>query len=540
MKFRPQFVQLVSVPWSGMNKRGEIVRIDQWTSRRAARSLSPMTSTPAAGLDTDLFIGGEFVASEGTATIAVENPATEEILAEVPDAGAADIDRVVAVAREAQRSWAKVDPLARAELMHECADRLHAARLELGRTLTLEAGKTLKESVDEVEWAITAFRHLAETARASGGRVVGPTKPGQMNFIIYDPVGVVVLIMPFNYPLALLAWQAAGALATGNACIVKPSELTPLATLQMARVLDCLPPGIFNVITAQGTGAARLVDHPHTDMVAFTGSVATGSKIMAAAAPRIKKLLLELGGSDPFIVAGDAALETAAPGAVFAAFLNTGQVCTSAERFYVEKAIYDEFMSRMLDETGRVRVGNPLADVDVGPMISGSARDRIAETLERLQGDGARVLAGGGTPAGLDRGHFHELTVVEMPDPSRQAPDGEVFGPVATVSPVDSIDQAIELANDSPYGLGASIYTGSLSTAMRAATELRAGTVWINDPLKDNDAAPFGGQKMSGLGRELGSEGITAFCEPKHVHLDFDAAPSPEWWFPYQRPDLAD
>ncbi|HET6509105.1 MAG TPA: aldehyde dehydrogenase family protein [Baekduia sp.] len=496
-----------------------------------------MTAPPVPDLDTDLFIGGELVSSDGV-PIAVENPATEEHLADVPDATPGDIDRAVAAARQAQRAWAKVDPLSRAELLHECAGRLHDARSALGRTLTLESGKTLKESVDEVEWCVTAFRHLAETARASGGRVVGPTKPGQMNFVVHDPVGVAVLIMPFNYPLALLAWQAAAALATGNACIVKPSELTPLATLQMARVLDCLPPGTFNVVTATGAGAARLVDHPGTDMIAFTGSVATGARIMAAAAPRIKKLLLELGGSDPFIVAGDAPLETAVPGAAFAAFLNAGQVCTSAERFYVERPLYDEFMSRLLDTTARIRVGDPLADVDVGSMISGPARDRIARTLDRLHDRGATVLAGGGVPTGLDRGYFHELTIVEVGDPAGQAPEGEVFGPLATVTPVDSVDQAIELANASPFGLGANIYTTSLRTAMRAATELRAGTVWINDPLKDNDAAPFGGQKMSGLGRELGSEGITAFCEPKHVHMDFEAAPSPEWWFPYERPDV--
>jgi len=495
-----------------------------------------MSTTPAAGLETELFIDGEFVPSDGTAIIAVENPATEEIIAEVPEATSADIDRAVASARRAQRAWAGVDPLSRAERLHECAGRLSAARLELGRTLTLESGKTLKEAVDEVDWCVTAFRHLAETARASGGRVVGPTKPGQMNFVLYDPVGVAVLIMPFNYPLALLAWQAAAALATGNACIVKPSELTPLATLQMARVLD-LPPGLFNVVTADGRGAAKLVEHPQTDMIAFTGSVATGSKIMAAAAPRIKKLLLELGGADPFIVAGDAPLETAVPGAVFAAFLNAGQVCTSAERFYVERSIYDDFVAGVLEQTGKVRVGDPLGDVDVGSMISGPARERISSSLERLQGAGARVLTGGGVPAGLGRGYFHELTLVEVVD-REQAPEGEVFGPLATVTPVDSIDQAIELANASEYGLGANIYTTSLSTAMRAATELRAGTVWINDPLKDNDAAPFGGQKMSGLGRELGAEGITAFCEPKHVHMDFAAAPSPEWWFPYERPDV--
>ena len=490
-----------------------------------------------AAFETALFVGGEGVESTGSDRIPVENPATEEIIAEVPDATAQDIDAAVHAARRAQREWARVDPLTRAELLHECASRLSAAKHELGLTLTLESGKTLKESVDEIEWSVTAFRHLAETARASQGRVVGPTKPGQFNFVVHDPVGVVVHIMPFNYPIALLAWQAAAALATGNACIVKPSELTPLTTLQMARLLDCLPPGTFNVLTAGPGGAASLVTHAGTDMVAFTGSVATGSRIMAAAAPRIKRLLLELGGSDPFIVAADARMDVAVPGAVFAAFLNAGQVCTSAERFYVEESIYDDFLQRMVAHAATLRIGDPMSDVDLGSMISRPARDRVAQALEQLTAQGAHVVAGGGAPAGLERGHFHAPTIVTLEDPGQGLRD-EVFGPLATVTPVRGIDDAIERANDSPYGLGASIYTASLETAMRAATELRAGTVWINDPLKDNDAAPFGGQKMSGLGRELGAEGVSAFTEPKHVHMDFTAAPSPEWWFPYQRPDV--
>jgi betaine-aldehyde dehydrogenase len=488
--------------------------------------------------DTDFFIDGEYVASTGSDRIAVENPATEEVLAEVPDATTADIDAVVASARRAQREWARVDTLTRAELLHECAQRLSDHKHELGLTLTLESGKPLKESVDEIEWSVTAFRHLAETSRASTGRVVGPTKPGQFNFVVQDPIGVVVNIMPFNYPIALLAWQAAAALAVGNTCIVKPSELTPLATLQMAKVLDCLPPGVFNVVTAGPAGSSQLVTHDHTDMIAFTGSVAVGSKIMGAAAPRIKKLLLELGGSDPFIVAGDAPMDVAIPGAVFAAFLNAGQVCTSAERFYVQESLYDDFLQGMVDGAAKLRIGDPLGHVDVGSMISGPARSRVGEALEQLSGQGAQIIAGGGVPSDQQRGYFHEPTIVTLEDPRRQGVREEIFGPLATVTPVKSVDEAIELANDSPFGLGANIYTRDLQTAMRAATELRAGTVWINDPLKDNDAAPFGGQKMSGLGRELGSEGVSIFTEAKHVHMDFNGAPSPEWWFPYERPDV--
>ena len=486
-----------------------------------------------------LYIGGEYVDSASGRPIEVENPATEEIVTEVPDASADDVDRAVAAARGAQRSWRRLDALARADAMHECARRLEEHADELAVLLTREGGKTLKENRDEIEWSATAFRHLGESARASLGRVVGPTKPGQMNLVLHEPLGVVVHILPYNYPIVLLAWQAAAALAAGNTCIVKPSELTPLATLRLGEVFSHLPAGVFNVVTAAGEGSSRLVEHPGTDMIAFTGSVATGSKIMAAAAPRIKKLLLELGGSDPFIVLGDAKLDVATRGAVFAAFLNAGQVCTSAERFYVEGAVYDEFMARALELTGELRVGDPMGEVDIGSMVSRDARDQVQETIDELVGRGARVAAGGGIPSGLDRGYFYEPTVIELTEPGVQELRREVFGPIAAVTRVRDVDEAIELANDSDFGLGANIYTSSLETAMRAATELQAGTVWINDPLKDNDAAPFGGFKMSGLGRELGAEGISAFTQAKHVHIDFAQEPSPEWWFPYERPAIA-
>jgi acyl-CoA reductase-like NAD-dependent aldehyde dehydrogenase len=486
-----------------------------------------------------LYIGGEYVDSSGGGTIKVENPATEEVFAEVPDASAEDIDRAVAAARLAQKAWRRTDALERAELLHECATRLVETADELAVLLTREGGKTLKENRDEIDWSVTAFRHLAETARASLGRVVGPTKQGQMNVVLHEPLGVVAHIFPYNYPLVLLAWQVPAALAAGNTCIVKPSELTPLATLKLGEVFSHLPPGVFNVVTALGEGSARLVEHRGTDMIAFTGSVATGSRIMAAAAPRIKKLLLELGGSDPFIVLGDAKLEVATRGAVFAAFLNAGQVCTSAERFYVERSIYDEFMEQATAFTKTLRIGDPLGDVDVGTLVSQGAREQVERTIDELVGKGASVVHGGDVPAHLSRGYFYEPTLLEVTDPRSQELGREVFAPLATFTPVRDVEEAIELANGTDFGLGANIYTSSLETAMRAATELSAGTVWINDPLKDNDAAPFGGMKMSGLGRELGSEGISAFTQAKHVHIDFAQAPSPEWWFPYERPAIA-
>lgn len=486
----------------------------------------------------NLFIGGEYVQSSATAVIEVENPATEEVITEVPDADAADIDRAVEAARHAQRQWRLVDHLERVGLLHRCADRLEQYADELAVLLTREGGKTLKENRDEIDWSVTAFRHLGEVARASRGRVVGATKPGQLNFILDEPLGVVAHIFPFNYPIVLLAWQVAAALAAGNACIVKPSEQTPLATLKLGEVFEPLPPGLFNVVTAAGDGSARLVEHPGTDMIAFTGSVAVGSRIMAAAAPRIKKLLLELGGSDPFIVLGDAKLDVAARGGVFAAFLNAGQVCTSAERFFVEAPVYDDFMARAADVMGSLRVGDPFGEVDVGALISRAARDQVTRVIEDISSSGAQVVRGGQPPANLDKGYFYEPTLIEVSDPERQRFGREIFGPLATVTRVRDIDHAIELANATDFGLGASIYTSSLETAMRAATELQAGMVWINDPLKDNDAAPFGGMKFSGMGRELGTEGISAFTQAKHVHIDFGQVPSPEWWFPYERPAI--
>ena len=259
---------------------------------------------------------------------------------------------------------------------------------------------------------------------------------------------------------------------------------------------------------------------------------------MAGASPRIKKLLLELGGNNPFIVLADSKMDPATRGAVFSAFMNAGQVCTASSRFYIEEPVFDEFMEQAVRQTQALRIGDPTGDVDVGPMAARPLTENIDRALQKFTDKGARVRSGGGRPEGFSKGHYYTPTIVELTAPRRQQPRDEVFGPLATFTPVRDVDHAIELANATHYGLGASVYTSSLETAMRAATEIQAGMVWINDPLQDNDAAPFGGQKMSGVGRELGAEGISAFTETKYVLIDFAQNPATEWWFPYERPNL--
>jgi len=483
----------------------------------------------------EIYHSGHFVTSNGD-TIPVENPATEEVFAEIADATVAEIDAVVGSAKSSQRAWARKGAGERAELLHECAYRLRKNAQTLAKLLTQESGKPLRESLDELEWSVDAFRHLAEVARTQAGQVVQPNQPRQMNLVLREPLGVVVSILPFNFPVLLMTWQVAAALAAGNACVIKPSELTPMTALALARIFDHLPPGVFNVVTCGAAGSSYLVEHHDTHMIAFTGSVPTGRKIMASATHRMKPLLLELGSSDPFIVMDDANIDLAVEGARFAAFLNCGQVCTGSERFFIHENVYDRFMDRLTESVKMLRIGDPMSNVDIGPLISGKALSLVERNIERLKNVGASVRLGG-ERVNLPIGHYFKPTMIEIGDPSTQLLREELFGPIATFCPVSSLDEAIDFANDSDYGLGATVFTSNLESAMRAATELESGHVWINDPLKDNVAAPFGGKKMSGLGRELGLDGIHAFTDVKHVHMDF--SPSEQtWWFPYQRPEI--
>jgi betaine-aldehyde dehydrogenase len=482
-----------------------------------------------------MFIDGEFVNSVSGETFSVENPATEEQIDEVPRAGEADVENALAAAVRAQDDWRFVPGIEKCELLHAIAFNIREHQQELATLLTEEGGKPLIENMDEVEWVAACFDYYAEVGRHESGRVIPPVQRHQMNFVMKEPYGVVVCIVPWNYPLLLMAWKVAPAIMAGNAVIIKPSEHTPLSTLRLAEVaFSNLPRGIVNVITGYGPEAGEpLVAHPNTHVIAFTGSVATGKRIARLAAERVKKVNLELGGNDPFIICDDIDLEVAVRSAVWAAYLNMGQVCTSGERFYVLESVADRFIDRFVEFTGTLRLGNPMGpDVDLGPMISAAQRDKVERKLDQVREMGATVLYGGKRPPNLKRGYYFEPTVVTGVDHSMPLMREETFGPVAPIMKVKDIDEAIGLANDSEYGLGANILTNNLEYALKAAERIKAGTFWINDPLTDNDAGPFGGMRMSGGGRELGAEGLEEFRETKHVHLDYKLEMK-SYWYPY-------
>jgi betaine-aldehyde dehydrogenase len=484
-------------------------------------------------VETRLLIGGELVAGSGGA-LPVENPATEETLAEVALPGPEQVDAAIAAASEAASGWASTPAVERGEMLHEVAERLRSATDALAQTMTREGGKPLIENSDEVGWTAAAFDYYAEIGRDSAGRVIPPIESTQLSMVLKEPIGVVGCIVPWNYPLLLLAWKLAPALAAGNACVCKPSELTPLSTLMLGPLLDHLPAGVVNILAGAGDVGEAIVGDERVGCVAFTGSVATGKAIAARCAERVARINLELGGKDPFIVCSDVAgrIDVAAKGGAWAAFLNAGQVCTSAERFYVMKDVYDDYLQAFVDYTGGLRIGDPLdAETDIGPMVSASQRQKVVDQVEQAVSAGAK-LAAGGPDTGQEAGHFFAPAVITGAPPETELLREETFGPVAPIVPVSSLDEAIELANGTRFGLGANIYTSDFKTILRCMREIKAGTVWFNDPLTDNDAGPFGGFKQSGLGRELGREGLEAFQETKHVHIESEIAPK-EWWYPY-------
>ncbi|GAB4215097.1 MAG: aldehyde dehydrogenase family protein [Synechococcales cyanobacterium] len=482
-----------------------------------------------------ILINGEWTAPHATEILTIVNPATRAPLGEVANGDAVDVDRAVQAARQAQVAWWKTPGLEKAGLLKQVAAGIKRREQELAHLLCLETGKPLWEAVDCIEWVVACFEYYAEIGRSSRGLSIPPVAPHQVNFTIKEPYGVVAAIVPFNFPLLLMAWKVAPALAAGNTVVCKPPHQNPLSNLLMAQAYEVLPPGVVNVITGAGdpTGEA-LIQHPDVDLIAFTGSTTVGRHIAGVAGQHLKKLNLELGGVDPFIVFEDADLDVAVPGVVWARLLNAGQVCTSSKRIYVVEPLYDTFVERVVDYVQTLRVGDP-ADpgVDIGPLISEEALLRVATQVEQVIADGA-VLRWGGSryqPQGLP-GYFFQPTVLTEVKHGSLATTEEIFGPVISLIRAADADTAIAMANDSRYGLGACIYTRSLEYTMKAMENIKAGSFWVNDPLTDNEAAPFGGMRWSGIGRELGAEGLDAFWEAKHVHIDYLMEPK-SYWYPY-------
>ena len=481
-----------------------------------------------------LLIGGESVAGDGP-ELTVENPFTEGAVATIATASAEQTGAAIAAAREAWGGWATTPAGERGEMLHEVARRLRERQDELAELMTAEGGKPLIENSDEIEWCAAAFDYYAEIGRDSAGRVIPPIESSQLALVVKDPLGVVGCIIPWNYPLLLLSWKAAPALAAGNSIVCKPSELTPLSTLALAGCFDHLPAGVVNLLAGAGEVGAALTADERVDCIAFTGSVETGKRVAIACAERVARVNLEMGGKDPFIVCADIdsaeQLQIAARGGAWAAYLNAGQVCTSAERFYVATEIYDDYVSAFVEHTETLVLGDPMqSSTDIGPMISAPQRQKVVDQIEAAVGAGAELLTGG--ESGIERGHFFAPAVLTGVAAETDLLREETFGPVAPIVPVKDLDEAIELANATRFGLGANVYTRDLKSAVRCMRELRAGTVWINDPLTDNDAGPFGGFKQSGLGRELGREGLEAFQETKHVHMETEIERK-QWWYPY-------
>ena len=482
-----------------------------------------------------LWIGGKRTPSSSAETIEIWNPYTESVLDTVPRGTPADVERAVEAAQEAFAEWRWIPAVERADMLHGVARRLRDDAEELARRLTLEGGKPLVENLDEVGWTAACFDYYAEIGRHSRGRVIPSIESSQLSLVLKEPYGVVGCIVPWNYPLLLMAWKVAPALAAGNTVILKPSSVAPLAILMLAEAFDELPAGTVNIVPGAGrTVGNALVTHPRVPVIAFTGSTAVGQQIAQLAGPMMKKLHLELGGKDAFIVAEDADLDIAVPGVAWAALLNNGQVCTSIERIYVHDSLYKEFTARISDYVQGLVLGNPLDDsTDLGPMARERFRTRVEEQVVDAVERGARILTGGKRPPGLPNGYFYPPTVLVDVDREMQIMCEETFGPVLPIARYETFDEAIALANDSVYGLGANLYTNNSRYVKRFYEEVRAGTLWINDPLTDNDAGPFGGFGMSGIGRELGEEGLDEFRETKHVHWDF-AMERKVWWYPYK------
>ena len=486
-------------------------------------------------LSGSIYLDGAFRKSAASDGMDAVDPATEDVNGEIALAKIEEVDEAIANAKRAQVEWDRMNMLKRSEELHEVARRFRELSPKLAEALTREMGKPYKESADEVEWTATAFDYYAEVARHENGRVVGPVVDGQMHVITKHPLGVVGIILPFNFPYVLFGWEAGAALGTGNAVILKPSELTSFSSLIMMECFDHLPNGLVQCVTGAVEVGKHLVGHDGIDGVAFTGSIGAGQAVAQACATTFKRCLVEASGNDPFIVMPSAKLDMAAQGAVFGAYLNCGQVCAAAERFYIHNDVHDNFVEEAIRLTKQLRIGNGLEKVDIGPMAAQRERDRYEAMLARATEQGAKVALGGGRPDGFNRGYFCDATILTECTPDMEIMNNESFGPVLPVCRVGSFDEALEHANNSKYALGSFIYTSDLAETMRAVNELEAGMTWVNSSaLLDNDAGPFGGRKMSGTGRQLGSEGLDQFRHSKFSMIDHECEPADFWWYPYK------
>ncbi|WP_331753900.1 aldehyde dehydrogenase family protein (plasmid) [Streptomyces chartreusis] len=484
----------------------------------------------------ELYIDGEWTQAAGGARREVVNPYDASVVTTVDEADATDVDRAVHAARRAfdKGDWANAPTRERADLLLRVRDLLLRDKEDIARTETLDTGKTLTEGRIDVEDVANAFRYFAELAGKDGGRVVD-VGPDVLSRVVYQPVGVCALIAPWNYPLLQASWKVAPALAAGNTFVLKPSEITPLTTIAMMRLIEeaSAPPGVANLVLGSGaTVGAALTSHPEVDLVSFTGGLSTGRSIMASAAQGPRNIALELGGKNPNIVFADADFDAAVDYALDAAFLHAGQVCSAGSRLMVEDSLHDRFVEAYAERARAIRLGNGLEEgTESGPLSSAAHREKVESYIAVGREEGARLVTGGTRPddPALSRGFFLLPTIFADCDRSMRIVREEVFGPVVTVERFRTEDEAIELANDTRYGLAGGVWTSDASRAQRVAQRLRHGTVWINDFHPYLPQAEWGGFGRSGVGRELGPTGLREYQEAKHIYQNL--APARSGWF---------
>jgi betaine-aldehyde dehydrogenase len=476
-----------------------------------------------------LYVGGEWVRAASGERMDVLNPATEEVVARVPKAGSADVDRAVQAARRAFReTWKDTTAQQRGRVLLQLAERIRARKQELAELETLNSGKPIVESEYDIDDTATCFEYYGGLATKIHGDVL-PVPAPAISLALKEPVGVAGQIIPWNYPIMMAAWKVAPALAAGCTCVLKPAEQTPITALELAKEFEHvgLPPGVVNIVTGDGpvTGAA-LVAHRDVNKIAFTGSQETGKIIMRAAADTLKRVTLELGGKSPNIFFADSDFEAAVDGALFGCFVNQGEVCSAGSRVLVQKDIYKKFVDAVAAKAKKIRVGPGLdRQYNMGALVSKQQYDKVVSYQALGKREGAKLAAGGGRPAGYDRGFFVEPTVFYDVDNSQRIAREEIFGPVMSIIPFTDESEAIRIANDSDYGLAAAVWTRDIFKAFRVVRSLEAGIIWVNHMQPTYVEAPWGGYKMSGFGRELGKWGVEEYLETKQVYINLDEKP---------------
>lgn len=477
------------------------------------------------------------VASEGTSgkDFDVVNPATGAVVATIALASAADVDSAVAAAAAALPGWSGATPAERSAALTRLAAVVEARAEEYAQAETSQTGKPIKLSREfDVPGSVDNASFFAGAARHLQGSAAAEWDGAHTSMIRREPVGVVGSIAPWNYPLQMAMWKILPAIAAGNTIVIKPSEMTPITTLMLAD--DCvaagIPAGVVNVVVGEGPVAGEaLVSHPTVRMVSFTGSTPVGKRVASLAIEGLKRLHLELGGKAPFVVFDDADLDAAVQGAVAASLINAGQDCTAATRAYVQRPLYDAFVSGVADLMGTVRLGDPLDErTDLGPLVSRRQQQRVAEFVDRAVAAGARVVTGGSAPGGaLAEGAYFEATLIVDAAQDSEIVQNEVFGPVLVVLPFDTDDDGIALANDTPFGLAASAWTRSLSRGMRASREIEAGCVWVNDHIPIVSEMPHGGVKASGFGKDMSTYSFDEYTIVKHVSVEVTDVVRKDW-----------